>query len=72
MKKSTLALLLNFTCFGAIFLLFKTLIGTYLPMGYLPLIAFSALLTGVFTPKFMVHKQALFVKLPLRKKPIEL
>ena len=72
MKKETKALLLNFLFFGGIFLLVKNLIGSYLPMSYVPLIAFSAVLTSVFSPKFLVNNGKLFMKIPLRKTPIEL
>ena len=72
MRNETKALLLNFLFFGGIFLLVKNLIGTYLPMSYVPLIAFSAVLTSVFSPKFLVNKGKLFMKIPLRKTPIEL
>lgn len=72
MKKETRALLLNLLFFGGLFLCFKTLIETYIPMSYIPLVAFSAVLTSVFTPKFLVNDGKLFVKIPLRRKPIEL
>lgn len=72
MKNETKALLLNFLFFGGIFLLIKRLIGTYIQMSYIPLIAFSAVLTSVFSPKFLVNEGKLFMKIPLRKRPIEL
>lgn len=72
MKKETRALILNFISFGGLFLFFKTAIGTVIPMSYIPLIAFSALLTSIFSPKFLVHKEKLFMKIPLRKEPIQL
>lgn len=72
MKKETLALLLNFIFFGGIFLFFKNGIGTLMPMSYVPLIFLSVLFTGIVSPKFLVNKAKLFVKLPFRKKPIQL
>lgn len=72
MKKETLALLLNFIFFGSIFLFFKYGIGTLMPMSYVPLIFLSVLFTGIVSPKFLVNKGKLFVKLPFRKKPIQL
>jgi len=72
MKKETLALLLNFIFFGSIFLFFKNGIGTLMPMSYVPLIFLSVLFTGIVSPKFLVNKGKLFVKLPFRKKPIQL
>jgi len=72
MKKETTALVLNFISFGSLFLLFKTLIGAIIPLSYIPLIAFSALLTSVFSPKFLLNKGKLFMKIPLCKKPIQL
>lgn len=72
MKNETKALLLNFLFFGGIFLLTKNLIGIYIPMSYIPLIAFSAVLTSIFSPKFLVNGGKLFMKIPLRKTPIEL
>jgi hypothetical protein len=41
-------------------------------LSYIPLIAFSALLTSVFSPKFLLNKGKLFMKIPLCKKPIQL
>lgn len=72
MNKKSLALVLNFIFFGGIFILIKNTIGTHMPMSYVPLIAFSGILTSVISPKFMVHDQSLFLKLPLKKTPIRL
>lgn len=72
MKNESKALGLNFLFFGGLFLLFKAVIGTFLPMSYVPLIALSALLTSVFSPKFLVNKGKLFMKIPLKKEPIQL
>lgn len=72
MKKETLALILNLLCFGSLFFLFKILIGTYIPMSYIPLIALSALFGSIFSPKFLVNKGSLYMKLPLVKKPFKL
>ena len=71
MKKETLALVLNFIFFGGFFLLFKNGIGSLIPMSYVPLIALSALFTGMLSPKFLVNKGKLFMKLPFIKKPFE-
>lgn len=71
MKKETLALLLNFIFFGGLFLFFKNGIGTLIPMSYVPLIALSVLFTGIVSPKFLVNKGKLYMKLPFRKKPIQ-
>lgn len=72
MNVKTKALLLNLICFGFLFILIKTVIGTFLPMSYIALIAFSALLSSVFSPKFLVEKGKLYVKIPLIKEPREL
>lgn len=72
MKKETRALLLNFIFFGGLFLLFKHLIGSFIPLSYLPLIAFSAVLTSVVSPKFLVNNGKLYMKIPFRQTPIEL
>ena len=72
MKKEQLAFALNLLCFGALFILIKLLVGTYLPMSYIYLIGLSALLSSIFTPKFMVNNGDLFMKIPLFKKPIKL
>jgi len=66
------ALFFNLTCFGLLFVLVKTIIGTLIPMSYIPLIAFSALLASVFSPKFLVNKGKLYIKIPLVKEPREL
>ena len=66
------ALLFNLICFGLLFVLVKTIIGTLIPMSYIPLIAFSALLASVFSPKFLVNKGKLYIKIPLVKEPREL
>ena len=66
------ALLFNLICFGLLFVLVKTIIGTLIPMSYIPLIAFSALLANVFSPKFLVNKGKLYIKIPLVKEPREL
>ncbi len=72
MNVNTKSLLLNLFCFGVLFLLIKTVIGTLIKLFYIPLIVFSALLASIFSPKFLVEKGKLFVKLPLVKKPREL
>lgn len=72
MNVNTKSLLLNLFCFGVLFLLIKTVIGTLIKLSYIPLIVFSALLASIFSPKFLVEKGKLFVKLPLVKKPREL
>ena len=72
MNVKTKALLLNLICFGFLFILIKTVIGTFLPMSYIALIAFSALLSSVFSPKFLEEKGKLYVKTPLIKEPREL
>lgn len=68
----TKALLFNLLCFGFLFLIIKTIIGTFLQLSYIPLIAFSALLASIFSPKFLVEKGKLYVKIPLFKDPREL
>ena len=72
MNVNSKSLLLNLFCFGVLFLLIKTVIGTLIKLFYIPLIVFSALLASIFSPKFLVEKGKLFVKLPLVKKPREL
>ena len=72
MNIKTKALVLNLICFGFLFVLIKTIIGTLIPMSYIQLIAFSALLASVFSPKFLVEKGKLFIKIPLIKEPREL
>ena len=72
MNVKTKALLFNLICFGLLFVLVKTIIGTLIPMSYIPLIAFSALLASVFSPKFLVNKGKLYIKIPLVKEPREL
>jgi len=72
MNVNTKSLLLNLFCFGVLFLLIKTVIGTLITQSYKPLIVFSALLASIFSPKFLVEKGKLFMKLPLVKKPREL
>jgi hypothetical protein len=72
MNVNSKSLLLNLFCFGVLFLLIKTVIGTLITLSYIPLIVFSALLASIFSPKFLVEKGKLFVKLPLVKKPREL
>lgn len=72
MSLNTKALLLNLFCFGAFFLLIKTVIGSVIPLSYISLVAFSALLSSIFSPKFLVEKGKLYVKLPLVKDPREL
>jgi hypothetical protein len=66
------ALVFNLICFGFLFVVIKTLIGTFLPMSHVPLLAFSALLASIFSPKFLVEKGKLYVKIPLIKEPREL
>ena len=66
------ALFFNLICFGLLFVLVKTIIGTLIPMSYIPLIAFSALLASVSSPKFLVNKGKLYIKNPLVKEPREL
>ena len=72
MNVKTKALLFNLICFGLLFVLIKTIIGTLIPMSYIPLIAFSALIASVFSPKFLVEKGKLYIKIPLVKEPREL
>ncbi|MDA9361499.1 MAG: hypothetical protein P8O94_04665 [Flavobacteriaceae bacterium] len=72
MNVKTKALVLNLICFGFLFVVIKTIIGTLIPMSYIPLIAFSALLASVFSPKFLVEKGKLYIKIPLVKEPREL
>jgi len=72
MKKETLALILNFISFGSIFLFFRAVICSIIPLSYIPLIAMSALFTSIFSPKFLVNKGKLFMKIPLRKTPFQL
>lgn len=72
MNVNTKSLLLNLFCFGVLFLITKTVIGTLITLSYIPLIVFSVLLASIFSPKFLVEKGKLFVKLPLVKKPREL
>ena len=70
MKKETLALVLNFIFFGGFFLFFKNGIGTLIPMSYVPLVAMSALFTAIVSPKFLVNKGRLYIKIPFVKKPL--
>jgi hypothetical protein len=72
MKKETLALLLNFVFFVGFFVFFKNGIGTLVPMSYVPLVAMAALFTAITSPKFLVNKGKLYMKLPFIKQPIEL
>jgi hypothetical protein len=72
MNVKTKALLFNLICFGLLFVLVKTIIGTLIPMSYIPLIAFSALIASIFSPKFLVEKGKLYIKIPLVKEPREL
>ena len=72
MNVKTKALLFNLICFGLLFVLIKTIIGTLIPMSHIPLIAFSALIASVFSPKFLVEKGKLYIKTPLVKEPREL
>ena len=72
MNVKTKALLFNLICFGLLFVLIKTIIGTLIPMSYIPLIAFSALIASVFSPKFLAEKGKLYIKTPLVKEPREL
>ena len=72
MNVKTKALLFNLICFGLLFVLVKTIIGTLIPMSYIPLIAFSALIASVFSPKFLVEKGKPYIKIPLVKEPREL
>ena len=72
MNVKTKALVLNLICFGFLFVVIKTIMGTLIPMSYIPLIAFSALLASVFSPKFLVEKGKLYIKIPLVKEPREL
>ena len=72
MNVKTKALLFNLICFGLLFVLIKTIIGILIPMSYIPLIAFSALISSVFSPKFLVEKGKLYIKTPLVKEPREL
>ncbi len=72
MNVKTKALLFNLICFGLLFVLVKTIIGKLIPMSYIPLIAFSALIASVFSPKFLVEKGKLYIKIPLVKEPREL
>jgi hypothetical protein len=69
MKKETLALVLNFIFFAGFFLFFKNAIGSIIPMSYVPLVAMSALFTAIASPKFLVNKGRLFMKIPFVKKP---
>ena len=71
MKKEILALVLNFISFAGFFLFFKNGIGTFTPMSYIPLLAMSALFTAISSPKFLVNKGKLYMKIPLVKKPID-
>ena len=66
------ALFFNLICFGLLFGLVKIIIGTLISMSYIPLIAFSALLASVFSPKFLVDKGKLYIKISLVKEPREL
>lgn len=70
MKKETLALILNFIFFGGFFLFFKNGIGSLIPMSYVPLVAMSALFTAMASPKFLVNKGRLYMKIPFVKKPL--
>lgn len=70
MKKETLALVLNFIFFGGFFLFFKNGIGSLIPMSYVPLVAMSALFTAMASPKFLVNKGRLYMKIPFVKKPL--
>ena len=72
MNVKTKALVFNLICFGLLFVLIKTIIGTLIPMSHIPLIAFSALIASVFSPKFLVEKGKLYIKTPLVKEPREL
>ncbi len=72
MNKKAKALMLNLVCFGLLFILIRTIIGTFLPMSYILLIVISALLASVFSPKFMVQNDTLYIKIPLVKEPRKL
>ncbi len=70
MKKETLALCLNFVFFAGFFLFFKNGIGMLVPMSYIPLVALSALFTAMASPKFLLNKGRLYMKIPFVKTPI--
>tara|TARA_B100000767_G_scaffold275327_1_gene311747 strand:- start:9767 stop:9985 length:219 start_codon:yes stop_codon:yes gene_type:complete len=65
-------LLFNLFCFGFLFFLVKTIIGSLIQVSYIPFIAFSALLASIFSPKFLVEKRKVIIKIPLVKEPWEL
>ncbi|MDG1760483.1 MAG: hypothetical protein P8L72_02520 [Flavobacteriaceae bacterium] len=71
MKKQYIALLLNFICFGILFVIFRYGVGTLLPLSYLPLLLGSAVLASFLAPKFVVHKEngteRIVVKIPFVK-----
>ena len=65
MNVNTKSLLLNLFCFGVLFLLIKTVIGTLITLSYIPLIVFSALLASIFSPKFLVEKRKVIYEITL-------
>lgn len=72
MNKKVKALILNLTCFGLLFIIIRIVIGFFLPMSYILLVLISALLASIFSPKFMLVKNTLYIKIPLVNKPRKL
>ena len=72
MSITTKALLYNLFVFALLFVFFRLVIGTLMPLPYIPLLLGSGVLASFVAPKFLVKEGKLYVKFPWRKKPKKL
>lgn len=66
---STKALLGNAIMFGSFFLVFRYGLTFLFDVGPLVVVFFSGVAASLLSPKFLVHKNRLYLKYPWKKNP---
>ena len=72
MNNNTKALLGNLLSFGSLFLMYRLGLGALLKLSSVALILISGIAASILSPKFLVHKNKLYLKFPWKKESREI
>ena len=72
MNKPTKALVGNLLSFGSLFIFCRIGLDSLFDMPTVVLFLIAGIVASLFSPKFLVHKNRLYLKYPWKKDPREL
>ena len=72
MNKPTKALVGNLLSFGSLFIFCRIGLDSLFDMPTVVLFLIAGIVASLFSPKFLVHKNCLYLKYPWKKDPREL